>query len=410
MDRKRGEYPEPLSGSEIGSFAHNTIIERLPVIASRVLEENELPQTAIERMNALIRELPGGPIRPLLDTHGPDYEDWNEYVAPYEGWSWLDVPFFFAETYFYRRIIEAVGYFEADPTERIDPFLLQKNLGLETTQVEIRRLSRQLGGWLESRTWRREVFERLVYLDLWGNQADLSLWPAGDEGQPRHDDFEAARAHLIADETSAASAYVASWQTNGERRVDFLVDNAGFEFIGDLLLADYLLETNVAGEVILHVKRHPTFVSDAVVEDVFRTVTFLGGDADPATRAFGQRLRAHLVASRMRLDDDLYWTSPLSGWEMPERVREVLSRADLVVSKGDANYRRLLGDRRWPFETSFQEAVSYFPAPLLALRTLKSDLAVGVPEGETEVLFERDPAWRTSGRWGVVHFLPPAES
>ena len=34
--------------------------------------------------------------------------------------------------------------------------------------------------------------------------------------------------------------------------------------------------------------------------------------------------------------------------------------AALVVIKGDANYRRLLGERKWQLDTRFKDALSYF--------------------------------------------------
>ena len=57
-------------------------------------------------------------------------------------------------------------------------------------------------------------------------------------------------------------------------------------------------------------------------------------------------------------------------WEMPLELHRQLSTSYLVLSKGDANYRRLLGDRHWDFTTPFAQAVGSVPAPLLALRTI----------------------------------------
>ena len=70
--------------------------------------------------------------------------------------------------------------------------------------------------------------------------------------------------------------------------------------------------------------------------------------------------------------------------------------------KGDANYRRLLGDAHWPPTTSFAQATGYFPAPLVALRTLKAEIIVGLRSGEAERLQTEDPAWLVNGKRGVV--------
>ena len=48
-----------------------------------------------------------------------------------------------------------------------------------------------------------------------------------------------------------------------------------------------------------------------------------------------------------------------------------------MVTKGDANYRRLLDDRHWPHDTDFAELMSYWPTSVAALRTCKSGVLVG---------------------------------
>ena len=76
--------------------------------------------------------------------------------------------------------------------------------------------------------------------------------------------------------------------------------------------------------------------------------------------------------------------------------------ADWVIVKGDANYRRLLGDAHWDPATPFDRAAAYFPTPLVALRTLKSELIVGLQPGQAARLTALDPEWMTNGRRGVV--------
>jgi hypothetical protein len=74
----------------------------------------------------------------------------------------------------------------------------------------------------------------------------------------------------------------------------------------------------------------------------------------------------------------------------------------LVIFKGDANYRRVVGDALWSPETPLSIVTSGFPAPLLALRTLKSDPIVGLPPGTAQQLEALDPAWRVNARRGVI--------
>ncbi|HEX9616805.1 MAG TPA: ARMT1-like domain-containing protein, partial [Anaerolineales bacterium] len=99
-----------------------------------------------------------------------------------------------------------------------------------------------------------------------------------------------------------------------------------------------------------------------------------------------------------------FWNSPLPGWEMPARIRQDLSRSNLLVSKGDANYRRLLGDRHWPPATALSEVVRYLPAPVLVLRVAKAEIAVGLQPGQADELDRIDPDWRIDGDWGMIQF------
>jgi Damage-control phosphatase ARMT1-like domain len=77
------------------------------------------------------------------------------------------------------------------------------------------------------------------------------------------------------------------------------------------------------------------------------------------------------------------------------------------VVKGDANYRRLLGDRVTPISFPFCEAMSYWPAEvhLIALRTCKAPLAVGITD-EGLKLAEASGCvdWRNEGKCGVLQY------
>ena len=99
-----------------------------------------------------------------------------------------------------------------------------------------------------------------------------------------------------------------------------------------------------------------------------------------------------------------FWTGPASLWELPAELATELGAARLVVLKGDANYRRAVGDAVWPPDTAFAAVTGYFPAPLLALRTLKSDPIVGLATGRAAALEREDATWRVNGKRGVASF------
>ena len=92
---------------------------------------------------------------------------------------------------------------------------------------------------------------------------------------------------------------------------------------------------------------------------------------------------------------------------MPLSLARDLGNASLVIVKGDANYRRLVGDRQWDATTPLEDVVSpWFPAPLAALRTLKAEIAVGLRSGQAEAAAAQDAAWWTSGKYGSIQFVP----
>ena len=93
-----------------------------------------------------------------------------------------------------------------------------------------------------------------------------------------------------------------------------------------------------------------------------------------------------------------------------------LQESELVIFKGDLNYRKLTGDVMWPPTTSFREAVGPLGGSpgirTLALRTCKADVVVGLEEGLDERLRAMEGGggtggqrkWAWSGKWAVVQF------
>ena len=395
--------PEPLRGSDEETFAYPTLQTRLGNIARRVLVENQFPPVLVERVETLIADLPHGAVRYLEDGDAPDETDWRSYVAPHIGLAWIQTPWFFAEAYFYRRLLEATGYFSAGPGQGVDPFELQKRLGLDASQEAISGLCARLETWQQQDHPLEEALDSLIRANLWSNQIDLSMWPVDAGERSEHPGNHPGGSHLLIDEVASILAYLSGEVVLGGR-VDILVDNAGFELVSDLALADLLLGRRIAGAVQLHLKAHPVYVSDAMVKDVQATLDFLAARKESGVRRLAGRLRSNLSAGRLLLQDDFFWNSPLSLWEMPASLRALLAESILLISKGDANYRRMVGDRFWPFDTPFRDILRYSPVPLAALRAVKSDVLTGLLPGQVEALSEEQPGWMISGRWAVVQF------
>src|SRR5262249_61349563 len=85
----------------------------------------------------LMAAIPHRTLEAFTDPAAPDMPGWHDYVHPYLDHTWLQVPWFFAETYFYRRLIAMTPFF---PTE-VDPFAVGEQPGFHTTGAPGRALA-----------------------------------------------------------------------------------------------------------------------------------------------------------------------------------------------------------------------------------------------------------------------------
>lgn len=381
-------WPRVLSTGTLGSFAHNTLKVRAHGILAETVAANDFPAEVRDALAALSAEILHGVIR-LLQEDAPDTAFWHASVAPYVGRSWLDVPWYWAETYFYRRILEATGYFQG---ASVDPFapIKRREWAADAAPATLVAFLDTLPADPEAR------FRRLLHASLWGNRTDLSYTVAAHLGATAEASHEAD--NLLADDSAAVWEHLLARRGG---RVALIADNAGTELLMDLALVDFLLCTELAGEVCLHVKGQPFFVSDAMPKDVGDALDALAAAGGPAQH-LAYRLAGHISAGELRLATHWFYTSSLFYFQMPAELEAELARMALVLLKGDVNYRRLLGDAAWPFTTPFAEIVRYFPAPLAALRTLKGELIAGLAPGQAERIAAEDPDWLVNGRRGVI--------
>jgi len=182
--------------------------------------------------------------------------------------------------------------------------------------------------------------------------------------------------------------------------VHVVADNAGTELALDLALVAAILEEPTA-RVTIHLKMQPMFVSDAMPADAWLLIARMGSRRGILS-ALAQRLRAGFAATRLVLAPDFFWNGPHFLWEAPAHMALALSSASVVVLKGDANYRRLIGDAMWQPATPFAQACAFLPAPVLCLRTMKSDPVLGLPDGLAERLDATEARWRIDGQRGVI--------
>lgn len=301
----------------------------------------------------------------------------------------------------------------------------------------------------------RLLFTEVCEICLWGNATDLSLLTNLTYTDIQALQGSSARksqeANILVNDLPSAFSHLLRAQAqkpNAERRVDIVLDNAGFELFVDLVLAGYLLEAGLATQIVLHPKSIPWFVSDVTLKDFgallnaladpqrfYRTVASDGstdaktdeGTGKPLSESEEKSLKVLFehwstlhAEGRLVIRPNRFWTHAGSYWRMPTIAPELyrdLQESELVIFKGDLNYRKLTGDCAWDVRTGFQEAIGPLAGGggdkglnVLALRTCKADVVVGLGEGVDERVKATEGGggdsgarrWAWSGKWALV--------
>jgi damage-control phosphatase, subfamily III len=229
-----------------------------------------------------------------------------------------------------------------------------------------------------------EKVEKLLFIEicevcLWGNAMDLSLLTSltyediqklqGSEAR------KAAEKNVVINDLERAYEVLKKNKAVKlqDRCIDIVLDNAGFELFVDLCLAGYLLSSRYATRIVLHCKSIPWFVSDVIPADF---ATLLNIMADPqsffSTPSEDEEYASKTPAPLLQKDlDELsfvykhwskfhqegqfilranrFWTEDGSYWRLPTsnpQLFEDLKASNLVIFKGDLNYRKLTADVR----------------------------------------------------------------
>lgn len=260
-----------------------------------------------------------------------------------------------------------------------------------------------------------KYFRRLLKLNLWGNRNDLSVSLGveianGNESNPI-EEIESFNEFLVVDQTHEI------WRCFSDRNkkngiVDIVNDNSGYELMCDFILADFILEHNLAETIRFHVKAIPWFISDVTPVDFYWSLDQLTNSSNEILRKTGQKWQKYVTDKKFVLIEppSHFWTSGLEFHRMESvnpNLYNLISECHLAIFKGDLNYRKLLGDVNWDTTTDFPTVLQGFrPTNLCTLRTVKADLVCGMKTGEAENLKEKDSKWMETGKYGVIQFAP----
>lgn len=218
---------------------------------------------------------------------------------------------------------------------------------------------------------------------------------------------------LIIDDSDAVYDYLHSDQSTSGKAI-YILDNYGPELISDLLFGLYLLKHCGYKEIEYYVKELPIFVSDTTMGDVRELfqenereklfLEWLRNCSGNSLEVIEEGGLDFIVSCKDTDAKMIFKASP--QLHRPESFEtffpSITDGVTLVVVKGDMNYRRLVKDRNYDFFDDIENYVDYIEKPLLVLRSLKSNVLLGV---ETRRLDGVKPNWKTSGEYGIIHFV-----
>ncbi|KAJ9643099.1 Hairy/enhancer-of-split with YRPW motif protein 2 [Coniosporium tulheliwenetii] len=398
---------------------------------------------------------------PMPDDGERDVAGYNKELKQLGNPKWFNVPWLYSECYLYRRMNTLFSM--SSKWKNYDIFARQKMSTFRSSRPAVTELAaryKELVTQLESGTSEtqspeeREAADKLLFTEmceicLWGNATDLSLLTnLSYEDIQKLQGSEARKAsekNIIVNDLAQAFEVLNKAKKAGkkERRVDIILDNAGFELFVDLILAGYLLSADLATEIVLHPKSIPWFVSDVVPKDFGDLLNALANpqafyttpsdddkhagktpeplsdkEADELSFLF-QRWAGFHAEGQLAIRPNRFWTEGGSYWRLPKTAPELyedLKESELVIFKGDLNYRKLTADAMWDPTTPFAEAIGPLGGKsgirTLALRTSKADVIVGLPAGKDEELRATEGGggdsgcrkWAWSGKWAVIQF------
>ncbi|MCJ1478699.1 hypothetical protein MMC13_007380 [Lambiella insularis] len=433
------------------------------VVACKDEDKRQEGKTIVEGLAKLKYELQHDRhLTPLVDDGQPDVSGYNEQLKGLGSPTWFSIPWLYAECYLYRRMSTLFALsthwrsYDVFAKQKMSTFRSSRPAVLELA-AKYKELVRQLQNDTASQQSPKErqqaeqiLFTEMCEICLWGNATDLSLLTSltyeDIQKLQGSDARKASEKNIIANDLPAAYEALREAKASHperDRRVDIILDNAGFELFVDLILAGYLLSANLATHIVLHPKSIPWFVSDVLPGDFASLLNALAdpqafyttpSDDEKHTEKTPSPLSEKEVEEltflfqhwsgfhqkgQLVIRPNRFWTQAGSYWRLPKlepRLFEDLKESELVVFKGDLNYRKLTGDDMWDPTTPFSEAIGSMGIGsgirTLALRTCKADVVVGLPAHEDERLRAGEGGggdsgarkWAWSGKWAVIQF------
>ncbi len=179
----------------------------------------------------------------------------------------------------------------------------------------------------------------------------------------------------------------------------------GLELFFDLSLMEYLISNKYVDNIFVHLKNNPFFVSDAMPKDLFESLRMMVDSKTYKIQKAGENIKKYISESKIVIKTHPFWTSGNTFYNIPKELMDEFLGVDVLISKGDLNYRRLLGDLQWKFTTNTKKALNYLPTSCIMLRMMKSEILTGVHQKKIERLSSQDREWVTNGKRGIIQIV-----
>ncbi|KAJ3486942.1 hypothetical protein NLI96_g3894 [Meripilus lineatus] len=444
---------------------------------SKVEEKIEEGKAIISKISQVKYEMARNrPLEPIPADGEAMVEMYNEELARLaakERNTWFTAPWLYAECYLYRLIRSF--FVQSTHWRTFDPFATQKETTFKSSGKAIYQLARTMHELeVDKSEFDKDpaklgvLFGEMIQMCLWGNATDLSMLTHLSHDDIAHlqtvgrDAQAERRKFILKDDQDQVWQHIQSLEGK-DARIDFVLDNSGFEVLSDphyaltqlliavsaihrLHFADFLVTfTPYASKVVFHPKLIPWFVSDVTPTDFTNSITSLLSDAffpppsasipseaaapgtEPSTsiaveppsrpeeheylRRMVSRWKSYIdhgvFALSVPSDTPLggsnpkadFWTSPWPYWDMKERTPEIFKN----LSKSGLVI--LKGDLNIVgLKASASPLAGAFP--ILSLRTNKADVAVAVDQAVADALDKQGVQWRTDGKYALVLFAP----
>ncbi|XP_050431855.1 damage-control phosphatase ARMT1-like [Adelges cooleyi] len=416
----------PLRGKYKKSFGYVSMCERMPKLFTQIinylkiqpLESNEQQEmeNVIEEIKLLVDEIISNkPLRKINATFKLALV-WNqildEKLASDSIVSWFDSEWLFTENYMYIRIKEAFA--KTSSLQNYDPFECLKSNAYNESELSMISLAEFILLKLSNKELDTDgiyiLFKQILKISLWGNRCDLSL-SAGKSMAVSEDPSKAIVSldkYLLADHSNDIWNLMQQISCQKPKKIDIIMDNSAYELFTDLCLADFLLTFELADVIVFHGKSIPWYVSDVTKLDFEGILDHLENKSThSALKKLGKKWSEYYKNGKFILKCEDFWTLPYPYSKIALKDYDLytnLADSQLLIFKGDLNYRKLIGDINWIPTTDFKQALcGFLPTAVVALRTLKCDCISGLPlDYETKIEQVDENNWLTTGKYGVI--------